>query len=171
MTANAAELARIRKILPLGIPVSMMLFALAWFFTFALIPELVHELQMTAPVVRIWPGITLGPTLLPLALMMIVIPPMKAIPIGKAFTDRAATWINVLLVINFLAMLLMLTTSAFLQGYFMPKKGYTRCTELKDNSYIWFSDWVRDPAWCVKGKSLEWVNEQARNAESHPPSQ
>ncbi|WP_349335695.1 hypothetical protein [Delftia sp. DS1230] len=49
-----------------------------------------------------------------------------------------------------------------LQYYAMPKLGYTRCNILKDHPTIYFTDWVKNPDWCVRGKSREWVNEQAR---------
>jgi hypothetical protein len=43
----------------------------------------------------------------------------------------------------------------------MPKLGYTRCNILEDHPTIYFTDWVKNPDWCVRGKSREWVNEQA----------
>lgn len=49
-----------------------------------------------------------------------------------------------------------------LQYYAMPKLGYTRCNILEDHPTIYFTDWVKNPDWCVRGKSREWVNEQAR---------
>src|SRR5258708_8116230 len=48
------------------------------------------------------------------------------------------------------------------QYYSMPKLGYTRCNILEDHPTIYFTDWVKNPDWCVRGKSREWVNEQAR---------
>lgn len=49
-----------------------------------------------------------------------------------------------------------------LQYYAMPKLDYTRCNILEDHPTIYFTDWVKNPDWCVRGKSREWVNEQAR---------
>ncbi|WP_237736879.1 hypothetical protein [Delftia acidovorans] len=49
-----------------------------------------------------------------------------------------------------------------LQYYAMPKLGYTRCNILEDHPTIYFTDWVKNPAWCVRGKRREWVNEQSR---------
>jgi hypothetical protein len=57
---------------------------------------------------------------------------------------------------------LVLTTSTFLQNHFMPRLGYSQCTELQGNPTLWFTDWVKHPAWCVSGKTLEWVTEQAQ---------
>lgn len=52
-----------------------------------------------------------------------------------------------------------------LQHYAMPKLGYTRCNILKGHPNIYYSDWVKNPDWCVRGKSREWVKEQARLAQ------
>ena len=51
-----------------------------------------------------------------------------------------------------------------LQYYAMPKLGYTRCNILEGHPTIYFTDWVKKPEWCVRGKSREWVMEQARLA-------
>jgi hypothetical protein len=39
--------------------------------------------------------------------------------------------------------------------------GYERCNILQGHPSMYFTDWVSNPAWCVRGKSREWVNEQA----------
>lgn len=49
-----------------------------------------------------------------------------------------------------------------LQYYAMPKLGYTRCNILEDHPTIYFTDWIKNPDWCIRGKSREWVNEQTR---------
>lgn len=51
------------------------------------------------------------------------------------------------------------------QYYAMPKLGYTRCNILENHPTIYFTDWVNNPDWCVRGKSREWVKEQARLAQ------
>lgn len=51
------------------------------------------------------------------------------------------------------------------QYYAMPKLGYTRCNILENHPTIYFTDWVKNPAWCVRGKSREWVKEQAHLAQ------
>lgn len=52
-----------------------------------------------------------------------------------------------------------------LQYYAMPRLGYTRCNILEGHPNIYFTDWVKTPEWCVRGKSREWVKEQARLAQ------
>ncbi|WP_280190302.1 hypothetical protein [Delftia sp. PS-11] len=48
----------------------------------------------------------------------------------------------------------------------MPKLGYTRCNILEGHPNMYFTDWVKNPDWCVRGKSREWVREQARLAKT-----
>lgn len=55
----------------------------------------------------------------------------------------------------------------FAQNQLMPKIGYTKCNILQDHPTIWFNDWVRNPAWCVAGKSREWIREQAQKPKNH----
>ena len=51
------------------------------------------------------------------------------------------------------------------QRYHLPEHGYTKCNLLQGNPAYHFSDWVKNPAWCVRGKDREWVFEQARLAQ------
>ena len=43
----------------------------------------------------------------------------------------------------------------------MPMHGYSICHGLKGGLSRYSSDWVRDPAWCVRNQSMEWVTETA----------
>ncbi|SFD72103.1 hypothetical protein SAMN04489710_105160 [Paracidovorax konjaci] len=57
--------------------------------------------------------------------------------------------------------MLLIPVTSLLQRLYMPSIGYTVCPVLQGSPTLWFTDWVRDPAWCVPGKSLDWVIEQA----------
>ncbi|WP_415267635.1 hypothetical protein [Acidovorax sacchari] len=162
MKTNNSELAHIRKILPFGIPVMLMLLGVSSYFTFWSIPELFGDLSQPAPVVRIWPGVMLAPAMLPLALLTLIILPMKAVPLGEQLVAKGARLVNILVVVNLAALLLVAFASTVLQNHYLPRLGYAKCQELKGQPSLWFNDWVRDSAWCVQGKSLEWVKEQAR---------
>ncbi|NBB66235.1 hypothetical protein GVN18_44055, partial [Pseudomonas sp. ODNR1LW] len=52
-----------------------------------------------------------------------------------------------------------------LQYYAMPQLGYTHCNILEGHPNKDSMDWVKNPEWCVRGKSREWVKEQARLAQ------
>ncbi len=58
--------------------------------------------------------------------------------------------------------MLLIPVTAVLVRSQMPRIGYTQCHVLQGQPTLWFTDWIRDPALCVKGKSLDWVNEQAK---------
>ncbi|SDC77292.1 hypothetical protein SAMN05192589_103191 [Paracidovorax valerianellae] len=150
-----------------AIPATVLMSGLCGYFTFWAIPDLVNALRESAPVVRIWPVLMLAPAMLPLALLTLILLPMKGMQVGKRIVARSTRWINVLVVLNGVSLLLMASTSTLLQSHFLPPMGYEKCADLQGQPSLWFTDWVRDPAWCVKGKSLEWVNEQARTAAAH----
>jgi hypothetical protein len=52
-----------------------------------------------------------------------------------------------------------------LQQHYMPKMGYFECGLLRGNPTLYSTDWIKNPAWCVKGKDRDWVFEQAKLAE------
>nr|WP_284405546.1 hypothetical protein [Acidovorax sp. SUPP3434] len=116
-----------------------------------------------APVVRIYPAAQLAPFCSLVCMMSIVLSAMRAIPCDERVSKRFEYLLAVIVVISLIVMVLIPVTS-IAQRFFMPSLGYASCSELQGNPTLWFSDWVRDPAWCVKGKSLDWVNEQARTA-------
>jgi hypothetical protein len=65
--------------------------------------------------------------------------------------------------IGSLVLMLVLVPAIGLLPYrYMPELGYTMCKISPDK---WGrggpSFWVKNPDWCVKGKTREWVNEQA----------
>ncbi|WP_284415275.1 hypothetical protein [Acidovorax sp. SUPP3334] len=167
MKASADEAVHIRKTLLFAIPATVLMLGLCCYFTFWAIPDLVNALRESAPVVRIWPVLMLAPAMLPLAFLTLILLPMKGMQVGERIVARSTRWINVLVVLNGISLLLMASTSTLLQSHFLPPMGYEKCADLKGQPSLWFTDWVRDPAWCVKGKSLEWVNEQANSAVPH----
>lgn len=86
---------------------------------------------------------------------------MRAIPLSDRLIRRTERAFNIALAASAIAFLMVPVTS-IAQRFYMPSIGYTQCHALQGQPTLWFTDWVRDPAWCVKGKTLDWVNEQAR---------
>lgn len=123
------------------------------------------DLFNLSPVVRITP---LSPMIgsfwaIPLTLIMAVI--ANAIPFKKRTLKKvecillSSTFVNIFFAaVGFFAILP-------LQYYAMPKLGYTHCNILEGRSNKDSMDWVKNPEWCVRGKSREWVKEQARLAQ------
>jgi len=89
---------------------------------------------------------------------------MRAIPCDERISKKFEYALAITVVISLVVVVLIPVTSVAQRSY-MPSLGYSLCSELQGNPTMWFTDWVRDPAWCVKGKSLEWVNKQALNSE------
>ena len=152
----------IRKILPIGVPSALAVLAMSYLLTFHVLVPTVGDLQSQSQMIRIYAGAVLGPFIAPLALMMLVVVPMKAVPIFETFTKKTEKPFNLLVLINGIVLVLVLTTSTFLQNHYMLQLGYSRCDLLQGNPTMWFSDWVKNPDWCVQGKTREWVNEQAK---------
>lgn len=152
----------IRKILFIGVPSSLTVLAMSCLLTFHILIPTVGDLQSQPPMIRIYAGAVLGPFIAPLALMMLVVVPMKAVPIFETFTKKTEKPFNLLILINGIVLVLVLTTSTVLQNHYMPQLGYSRCDLLQGNPALWFSDWVKNPDWCVQGKTREWIDEQAK---------
>ncbi|WP_208912450.1 hypothetical protein [Paracidovorax avenae] len=169
LTANTLEPTHFRKTLYSVIPGILPLIGMSGYFTLFSIPSLIDDLKQSAPVVRIWPGIALAPTMLPLGFLALFALTMKAMSLGERIIANITRLIDALVVMNFAILLLLACTSTLLQNHYLPRLGYAKCQELKGQPSPWFSDWVRDPAWCVKGKGLEWIKEQANLAASANP--
>ena len=135
-------------------------------FAFVSFPELTvldvpNEVRAGAPIVRIWPGSIIKYPLPVLLLAGIISGIFRAIPWPQAFEymQRVLVW----LLWPFLA------TMAFamigvppLSSYYMSTHGYHRCERFElGATRRWFTDWVKDPKWCVPGKGADWVKEQA----------
>jgi hypothetical protein len=56
---------------------------------------------------------------------------------------------------------------SLLQHGLLPRYGYHYCNLLSGNPTVWFNDWVKNPEWCVRGKTHEWVREQAAKAQNN----
>jgi len=119
-----------------------------------------RAIASTAPAVRISPAAQLAPFIAVTCLIGMVVACMRAIPCSDRAIKRAERAANIAVIASGVALLLVPVTAVSVR-YYMPSLGYTICSDLEDNPTIWFTDWVRDPAWCVRGKSLKWVTEQA----------
>lgn len=118
-----------------------------------------------APVVRIAPAAQLAPFVAVVCIMAIVLGAMRVALCREAAIAKFERAFTIAVLASGLVMLLIPVTS-FIQRLYMPSLGYTACYELQGNPTLWFTDWVKDPALCVKGKSLDWVNEQAQLSKS-----
>ena len=157
------EALEIRKNLWWMLPFAAGLGGVCWWFTYELVSEEVLALFVLAPSVRVAP---LGWFLTPLvALYCLIGTPLvvlRAIPYHGIWLKRLVR----LTMTTLFSMLALIVTvpliSPLVQNYYLPKLGYSKCLLLKGGGFSLVStDWVKNPDWCVKGKTREWVNEQA----------
>lgn len=129
---------------------------------YEIIPTIVNVATL-APAVRIAPAALLAPFIALICAVALILGTMRAVPCSDESIKPIERFFTIVVLSSGVALLLIPVTSLVLRFY-MPNLGYSICSDLKDNPTMWFTDWVRDPAWCVRGQSLEWVNEQARAA-------
>jgi len=150
----------VRRVLLWGIPLFLgFAGGLLFFFITEVIPD-VEDLFSLAPIVRISPG---GIIVVPFVIFLflaIALGIMRAIPVdAKYCADIEKIAMKILYVC--VLCLVVVGFSPFIQSAVLPDLGYTKCNILKGHPNLYYSDWVKNPAWCVKGKSREWVREQA----------
>lgn len=151
----------IRKFLPKIYAVFLVTAVLCYLTSFGGFFEQWFGLYRRTPAVRFTTFSVLTVLLAVIVALLTVTLTAKAIPCNERLTGVLMQSLNVLTFVSFGAMVALMFISAPLQRHYLPKLGYSSCNALKGSPSIWFTDWVRDPQWCVKGKSLDWVNEQA----------
>ncbi len=157
------DIHHIRKLVQWGIPLYLGLVAGAVLMTRHALVPMVQDIVLKAPVVRITPGMHLMPCVVAFGSLAIVVMVMRAIPCRASLIKPFELAANLAVAVSAIALLLVPVVS-IAQHYYMPSIGYTPCHTLQGQPTRWFTDWVRDPAFCVKGKSPDWVNEQVRRS-------
>lgn len=157
---------QIRKKLWWMLPFFSAMACLAWVATFAFVVPAFHELLQLTPSVRIEPAGLLAPVFGLLCTVIVVLSLLRAIPYNGIWSKRLEWFMNGIVLSAGGVMVVIVFSSTLVQNHYMPQLGYSRCDLLEGNPSLWFSDWVKNPDWCVQGKTREWVNEQAKLA--HP---
>jgi hypothetical protein len=75
--------------------------------------------------------------------------------------DRVGVGLMVLLPVVIVGFLVAAFASFAVPLHYYGDYGYTECAEVRRASRIRGSVWLRDSKWCVAGRDIEWVNEQA----------
>jgi hypothetical protein len=136
---------------------------LIWMTVDELVPTVKH-IFMGAPVIRIYAGSSAIPFCVAASIVTVTVLIFRAIPVTDEVIKKGAWWVTATWLSATLIMVVSLLVARPIQQHYFPKNGYTACDQLHGNPTIWFTDWVKNPAWCVKGKDREWVFEQARIA-------
>ena len=155
------DVAAVRKFLPQIYAVFLVTAVLCYITSFGGFFEQWNGLARKAPVVRFTTFSVLTVFLAAIVALLTITLSAKAVPCNERLTGALMRVLNVLAFVSFGVMVVFALASAPLQRHYLPQLGYSTCNALKGNPSVWFTDWVRNPDWCVKGKSLEWVNEQA----------
>ncbi len=119
------------------------------------------DLLREAPSVRLAPMGFLGPFVGGFCVTAIILAILRAIPYEARVTKWVESVFFILVAMACIFAMLVALLSAPLQNNYLPKLGYTKCALLDGNPAMWFTDWVKNPDWCVRGKDRAWVHEQA----------
>lgn len=161
------DVARIRKTLIWGIPLYLGLAVGSILMVAYIMVPTIEGIAQRAPVVRIGPAVQVAPFIAAFCLLGIAVASMRAIPCSDRIIKPFERAFIATVLAGVAAMLLIPVTAALARSQ-MPSIGYTQCHVLQGQPTLWFTDWIRDPAWCVRGKNLDWVNEQARLSVARP---
>jgi hypothetical protein len=162
------DVERLKGMLWWGLPLMVGSIALCvWGFALD-VPRMYTELRQQAPSLRIRSGSLLMPFGALMFFSMLVLTPLR---IWKFQTLGA--WVERYLLIGSLiacvvAAPIILIGGHFLQQAYLPDRGYTECNKLSGAPSVYFTDWVKNPAWCVYKKDHAWVREQAAKADRAP---
>ncbi|AVS87887.1 hypothetical protein C8238_06170 [Paracidovorax avenae] len=161
------DVAGIRKTLIWGIPLYLALATGSILMVAYIMVPTIEGVAERAPVVRIGPAVLVAPFVAAFCLLGVVVASMRAIPCSDRIIKPFERAFIATVLAGVVAMLLIPVTAALARSR-MPSIGYTQCHVLQGQPTLWFTDWVREPAWCVRGKSVDWVNEQARLSVARP---
>lgn len=149
------------KTLIWGIPLDVFIFILCiWYIKHAIFNDIKDLIELSASI-RITPGapvVAYFPVILAVGLISSL---SKAIPCKTSILKVTERSFNATMLVGFIITASCLALITPLQYYAMPKLGYTRCNILEGHPNIYFTDWVKNPEWCVRGKSRERVKDQA----------
>jgi hypothetical protein len=157
------EALEIRKKLWWILPLFVCLAGAAWDLTDQMFSEELLSLFALGPSVRMTPiAWFLAPAVLLFSLTIAPLGVLRAIPYHGIWSKRLESWMVNTLFIAFGLIVTVPFVSPLVQNHYMPKLGYNKCLLLQGGGFSLSStDWVKNPDWCVKGKTREWVNEQA----------
>ena len=120
-----------------------------------------EQMILSMPAIRIRPTALLMPFVLLISLALPIGLIVKAVSYEGLLTKRLEGFFNFLVFLSIGVLVLIISTATLLQNRLMPQLGYARCDQLQGQPSVWFTDWVRNPDRCVKGKTLDWVKAQA----------
>jgi hypothetical protein len=131
----------------------------AWIFIFSL-QQLMQGFRNQEPVLHIQSGVVLMPLGSVMMLLALALGIARCIPLQELATNIERWFLRLLLVILILIPIVMISGS-LIQNHYLPKLGYSKCTDLMHNRSILANFWIKPADLCVSGKTVDWVREQA----------
>ena len=119
--------------------------------------------QVTAnePVIRLGSGL-IGSVMLPPFGVLGVITSVLHLLNQPVLFERFRVRIGVALAVASLAIgVVLLAAAPITARIVMPLQGYSACSALQGGMNLYHTYWLRNPDWCVRGKSLEWARAMA----------
>ncbi len=159
------DIAEMKRMVWWGLPLMCFTIALCVWGFMTTVPTTYVDLQQRAPGLRFSPVALLMPFFALMCAGMILIMPLRIWRI-----EKFASWVKKYLVIGpliafFIGLPTVFIGGEILQQTYLPEMGYTECNQLRGARSTLSTDWVKDPAWCVRNKDHAWVREQAAKAE------
>jgi hypothetical protein len=128
------------------------------------VPRMYAELHKQSPSLRIRTGSLVMPIGAIMFFSILLLMPFRIFKIEK-WAARIEKYLLIGSLIVFVVSLpIVLIGGHILQQTYLPGMGYTECNKLNGAPSVYFTDWVKNPAWCVYKKDHKWVREQAAKA-------
>lgn len=122
-----------------------------------------QDVSERAPLVRFTPASALSPLMLVFFSAILALALLRAAMLEGRVTrvlEVGMAYLGVLIALSIAPVTLGVSLVA---DYVLAARGYEHCAHLQGSPNRWTRDWVRNPAWCVRGKDSAWVLEQARH--------
>ncbi len=130
------------------------------------VPRMYFELQQQAPSLRLRLGTIWFPFVGLLLASFTVLMPLRIMNLEKWASNVEKYLVTASVVMCLSSLPIILIGGHILQQTHLPDRGYTECNKLSGAPSVYFTDWVKDPAWCVYKKDHKWVREQAAKADA-----
>jgi Na+-driven multidrug efflux pump len=161
------DIKKLRRSLVWAVPYLLVLVVVAILVIYFVIAPEIRNFYASAPSVRVSSSWLIVPFTALLLMSAIVLLLSKAFA-GAVAVHWSKTVTVIFMVMQIATVIAALPLGNFVYPHFLGKSGYSECNILKGHPTVWFSDWVRDPTWCVKGQSRAWVAEQAAKVTKTP---
>jgi heme A synthase len=141
----------------------------SWIFIFSF-QQLTHGLNERDSVLHIQSGVVILPLISITMMLLLALDIARCIPCDS-LADKLEIWFMRLLFATLILIPFVLIGGTLIQNHYLPKMGYSKCTDLMHNRSMLANYWIKPTDLCVSGKTVDWVREQAAKRASGAASQ